>query len=84
MSGDDEIFGATLATKFIGWLSRCPHCTEIGVIDDIRDGDVVIRHDADTWHVSPRVEASRILWVQRLLRSAPKPLPSATPPARRR
>lgn len=76
MSGDDsELFASKLPSKFIGWHSKCPHCRDVGVIDDIREGDVVIRHDADTWHVSPRVEAIRILWVQHLLRGAPKPLP---------
>lgn len=68
MAGDDELH-TELAPEAIGQPTKCPRCLRWGKIDDVHEGDVIIRHDAVTWHVSPAAEASAIQWERHLPRS---------------
>lgn len=67
MAGDEKLRFLWLGPNDIGRRSKCPRCLEVGVIDDINQGDVIIRHDAETWHLIRFPEACAILW-ERLLR----------------
>lgn len=68
MAGNDQLRNLSLHLSDIGRRTKCPRCLEVGVIDDIQQGNVIIRHDADVWHVMHYAEACQILW-PKLLRS---------------
>jgi hypothetical protein len=71
-SGDDQVWHPGLPPEHIGWsVIRCPRCMQPGTVDDVHDGAVIIRHDADTWHTLSRREASAILWDKVLRRPRP-------------
>ena len=62
MSGDDEFWSLSLSRTAIGRRCVCPRCQKPAVIDDIHAGSVVVRHDAETWHVMSKSEAASINW----------------------
>jgi len=55
-----SIWTLSLEPDAIGRRSVCPRCQTIAVIDDINEGRVVLRHDAETWHVLSKAEAASI------------------------
>jgi hypothetical protein len=62
MSGDDEVWSLDLSPTSIGRRCVCPRCQKLAVIDNINAGRVVLRHDAETWHVMSKAEAASIIW----------------------
>lgn len=63
----DEVYGSGLDPKFIGWSVKCPRCRKRGLVDDVNNGYVIVRHDSVTWHVVDNIIARRLLWDRGLL-----------------
>lgn len=51
-----------LSPNSIGRKIKCPRCLHAGVVDDIEDGAVIIRHACDDWHAFSAKEAGTIEW----------------------
>jgi len=61
VAGDDELH-TELGARGHRPAHKVPTPLRWGEIDDVQEGDVIIRHDAVTWHVIAAAEASAVLW----------------------